>query len=40
MRFYDSWWEHFPTVLRFAPLIAALIAVATQHALPMDYYWE
>jgi hypothetical protein len=38
MRFFDSWWEHVPTVARLAPFIMAVLAFAFQR--PMDYYWE
>jgi hypothetical protein len=38
MRFFDSWWEHFPTVARLAPVFVAVLALVLQHR--MDYYWE
>ncbi len=38
MRFSDSWWEHVPTMVRFAPLLAVLAALVLQR--PLDYYWE
>jgi hypothetical protein len=38
MRFFDSWWEHVPTVARLAPVIMAVLAIVLQR--PMDYYWE
>lgn len=38
MRFFDSWWEHFPTVARLAPVFVAVLAIVLQHR--MDYYWE
>jgi hypothetical protein len=38
MRFFDSWWEHVPTLTRLVPVIMAVLAMALQR--PMDYYWE
>jgi hypothetical protein len=38
MRFFDSWWEHVPTVARLAPVTMAVLAMILQRAL--DYYWE
>jgi hypothetical protein len=38
MRFFDSWWEHAPTIARLAPVFMAVLAIALQ--LPNDYYWE
>jgi hypothetical protein len=38
MRFFDSWWEHLPTMARLAPVFVAVLALAFQHQ--VDYYWE
>jgi hypothetical protein len=38
MRFFDCWWEHFPTVARLAPVVMVVLAFALQR--PLDYYWE
>jgi hypothetical protein len=41
MRFFDSWWEHVPAIVRYAPLIVAAVALTIGHPLkPQDYYWE
>jgi hypothetical protein len=38
MRFFDNWWEHVPTVARYAPLVLAILSIV--FARPLDYYWE
>jgi hypothetical protein len=38
MRFFDNWWEHVPTIARYAPLALAIISMV--FARPLDYYWE
>ena len=40
MRFFDCWWERVAILVRFAPLIMAVIAFMQQHPNPNDYYWE
>jgi|307.fasta_scaffold184577_2 hypothetical protein len=38
MRFFESWWEHAPTILRVVPILLAVLNVLTQH--PMDHFWD
>jgi hypothetical protein len=38
MRFFDNWWEHVPTMARYAPLVLAILSIV--FARPLDYYWE
>jgi hypothetical protein len=41
MRYFESWWEHLPTIARVAPLVLALVALAFPHVQHVtDYYWE
>jgi hypothetical protein len=41
MRFFESWWEHVPTIVRCAPLIMAVLAAVFHHPSgPQGYGWE
>jgi hypothetical protein len=40
MRLFDNWWEHLPTIARLLPVVLAVIALAANHQVPLDYYWE
>jgi hypothetical protein len=48
MRFFDNWWEHAPTVMRFARLAGLVMTIlaavhgtpVAQHSGPQDHFWE
>jgi hypothetical protein len=38
MRFFDSWWEHLPTLRHVSPVVIVTLALLVLR--PLGYYWE
>jgi hypothetical protein len=38
MRFFDSWWEHLPTLRHVSPVVIVTFALLVLR--PLGYYWE